>query len=36
MNECGFHYESVIICVCEFVSDIFKCVLNDAFNFQDI
>jgi len=35
MNECGFHFESVIICVCELVSDLFKCVFNDAVNFQD-
>jgi len=27
MNECIFHLESVIICVCELVSDLFKCVL---------
>jgi len=35
MNECGLHYELVIICVCEFVSVLFKCVLNDDVNFQD-
>lgn len=35
MNECEFHYESVIIFVCELVSDLFKCVFNDAVIFQD-
>jgi hypothetical protein len=35
MNDSEFHYESVIICVRELVSHLFKCVFNDAVIFQD-